>query len=174
MLPTKPAMPRHKGKIEAGVKYAQNNALKGRSFESLAAQNLFLAEWEQSVADTRIHGTTRQQVGKLFDEVERPALQALPAGLFPVFEEAPRTVHRDGYIEFKRAYYSVPPEYVGRQVWVRWETRLLRVYNTAPGADRRCMRWPNRESSPPIRPICTAASGTSLNAARIICWTAAG
>src|SRR5215469_31617 len=41
MLPTRPAMPRHKGKIEAGVKYAQNNALPSRSFESLSAQNLF-------------------------------------------------------------------------------------------------------------------------------------
>jgi hypothetical protein len=49
--------------------------------------------------------------------------------LFPVFEEAPRTVHGDGYVELKRAYYSVPPEYVGRQVWVRWESRLLRVIN---------------------------------------------
>jgi len=130
ILPTKPAMPRHKGKVEAGVKYAQNNAIKGRSFENLSAQNLFLSEWEQNVADTRIHGTTRQQVGKLFDAVERPALQPLPAGLFPVFEEARRTVHRDGYVEFKRAYYSAPPEYVGRQVWVRQESRLLRLYNT--------------------------------------------
>jgi transposase len=130
ILPTKPAMPRHKGKVEAGVKFAQNNAVKGRTFESLAAQNLFLSEWERSVADTRIHGTTRRQVAKLFEEVERPALQPLPAGLFPVFEEARRTIHRDGYVEFKRAYYSAPPEYVGRQVWVRQEARLLRVYNT--------------------------------------------
>src|SRR5438132_55878 len=130
ILPTRPAMPRHKGKVEAGVKYAQNNAVKGRNFESLAAQNLFLSEWEKNVADTRIHGTTRQQVGKLFETVERPALQALPTSLFPVFEEAQRTVHRDGYVEFKRAYYSTPPEYVGRQVWVRQESRLLRIHNT--------------------------------------------
>jgi transposase len=129
ILPTKPAMPRHKGKVEAGVKYAQNNAVKGRKFESLAAQNSFLFDWEKNVADTRIHGTTRRQVGQLFEEVERPALQPLPAGLFPVFEEALRSVHRDGYVEFKRAYYSAPPEYVGRQVWVRREARLLRVYN---------------------------------------------
>ncbi len=47
-----------------------------------------------------------------------------------MFEEAPRTVHRDGYVEFKRAYYSAPPEYVGRKVWVRQESRLLRIYNT--------------------------------------------
>jgi len=130
ILPTKPVMPRHKGKVESAVKYAQNNAVKGRTFESLMAQNAYLADWEKSVADTRIHGTTRRQVGKLFEEVERPALQPLPASLFPVFEEARRMVHRDGYVEFKKAYYSAPPEYVGRQVWVRQETRLLRLYNT--------------------------------------------
>lgn len=130
ILPTKPAMPRHKGKVESGVKYAQNNAVKGRTFDSLTAQNTHLADWERSVADTRIHGTTRRQVGKIFETVERPALQPLPAGLFPVFEEALRRVHRDGYVEFKKAYYSAPPEYVARQVWVRQETRLLRVYNT--------------------------------------------
>lgn len=130
ILPTKPVMPRHKGKVESGVKYAQNNAVKGRSFESLAAQNRHLSDWEMNVADTRLHGTTRRQVGRLFEEVERSALQPLPAGLFPVFEEALRRVHRDGYVEFKKAYYSAPPEYVGRQVWVRQETRLLRLYST--------------------------------------------
>lgn len=129
ILPTKPATPRHKGKIEAGVKYAQNNALAGRTFNSLAEQNLFLADWERRVADTRIHGTTKQQVGKLFATVEQTALRALPAMLFPVFEEAPRTVHRDGHVEFRRAYYSVPPEYVGRRVWVRREARLIRLFN---------------------------------------------
>jgi len=129
ILPTKPAMPRHKGKVESAVKYAQNNALPGRTFASLGEQNLFLAEWERTVADTRIHGTTRQQVGRFFATVEQAALRPLPASLFPVFEEARRMVHRDGYLEFRRAYYSVPPEYVGRPVWVRRETRLVRVYN---------------------------------------------
>lgn len=129
ILPTRPAMPQHKGKVEAGVKYVQNNALKGRCFESLTAQNLFLAEWERTVADTRIHGTIRKQIAKVFTEVEQPRLLALPVSLFPSFEEAPRAVHRDGHIELQRAYYSVPPEYVGRQVWVRWEAKLVRVFN---------------------------------------------
>ena len=129
ILPTRPAMPRHKGKVEAGVKYAQNNAIKGRSFSSLAEQNDHLRHWERTVADTRIHGTIRQQVGKIFETIEKALLKPLPASLFPVFEEARRSVHRDGYVEFRRAYYSVPPEYVGRQVWVRQELRLLRVYN---------------------------------------------
>jgi hypothetical protein len=28
-----------------------------------------------------------------------------------------------------QAYYSVPPEYVGRQVWVRWDAHLVKVCN---------------------------------------------
>jgi hypothetical protein len=39
--------------------------VKGRSFDSLAAQNLLLSEWEQNVVDKRIHGATRREVGKL-------------------------------------------------------------------------------------------------------------
>jgi hypothetical protein len=129
ILPCKPGVARHKGKVESGVKYVQNNAIKGRVFESLGGQNLFLAAWEQNTAGKRIHGTTRKQVDTFFEEVERPALLPLPPSLFPMFEEAPRTVHRDGYVEFKKAYYSTPPEYVGRKVWVRQEARLLRIYN---------------------------------------------
>src|SRR5207244_3720199 len=82
------------------------NAFKDQSCERLRAQNSHLSDWEKNVADTRIHGTTRRQVGRLFEEVERSALQPLPPGLFPVFEEALRSVHRDGYVEFKKAYYS--------------------------------------------------------------------
>jgi transposase len=129
ILPTKPAMPRHKGKVEAGVDYVQENALAGKQFDSLAAQNLHLAHWEATVADTRIHGTTRQQVGRHFLQVEKPALQPLPAGLFPCFNEAPRKVHRDGYVEVEKAYYSVPPEYVRRGVWARWDAKMVRLFN---------------------------------------------
>lgn len=129
ILPTKPRTPRHKGKIEAGVKFAQNNALKGRTFTSLAEQNRFLADWERTVADTRIHGTTRQQVGKLFESVERPALRPLPASIFPCFTEVQRSVHRDGHVEFDKAYYSAPPEYLGRRIWVRAEARMVRLFN---------------------------------------------
>jgi len=130
ILPTKSYTPRHKGKIESGINYVQDNALKGRVFGSLAEENQFLQEWESRVADTRIHGTTRQQVAEVFKTREQPQLRPLPAMLFPVFNEAPRTVHRDGHVEVARTYYSVPPEYVGRKVWARWELRLVRIFNT--------------------------------------------
>jgi transposase len=83
-LPTRPYTPRHKGKVERGVGYVQDNALKGRTFASLNEHNQFLATWEQNVADTRIHGTTRRHVGQVFLQIERPALLPLSAGHFPV------------------------------------------------------------------------------------------
>jgi len=128
VLPTKPRTPRHKGKIERGIGYVKNNALKGHTFTSLEEENRHLLDWEQSVADTRLHGTTRQQVGRLF-EAERAALRPLPAERFPFFHEGQRTVNRDGHIEVARAYYSVPPEFLGRQVWARWDGRLVRIFN---------------------------------------------
>jgi transposase len=129
VLPTRPYLPRHKGKVERGVAYVQDNALKGRTFASLAAQNEHLAEWERTIADTRIHGTTRRQVGKVFAELERAALRPLPRERFPFFHEAQRIVNRDGHVEVAKAYYSVPPEYLTRTVWVRWDSRLVRIFN---------------------------------------------
>ncbi len=129
ILPTKPYTPRHKGKTERGVAYVQDNALKGRTFSSLVEQNHHLWTWEAQVADTRIHGTTRKQVKKAFEETEKPALLPLPGTRFPLFHEAKRRVNRDGYLEVDKSYYSVPPEYMGWWLWVRWDARIVRVYN---------------------------------------------
>ena len=129
ILPTRPATPRHKGKVERGIGYVRGNALRGREFSSLQEENLHLREWERKVADTRIHGTIRKQVGRVFEEVERPALGPLPHQPFPFFHEARRSVHRDGHVEVAKAYYSVPPEHVGRRVWVRWNARLVRLFS---------------------------------------------
>ena len=130
VLPTRPYTPRHKGKVESGVNYVKENALKGRTFKSLAEENEFLLYWERRVADTRIHGTTKRQVGKLFEKHEREALLPLPRDRFPFFHEASRKVHRDGHVEIKKAYYSVPPEYLGRRVWCRWDGRLVWIFNS--------------------------------------------
>lgn len=128
LLPCLPRTPEHKGKVESSVKYVKANALRGRTFPSLSAHNEFLGHWEKSVADVRIHGTTRQQVAARFAQ-EQAALRPLPPDLFPCFQEGQRTVHRDSYVEVGRAYYSVPPEYIGQRVWVRWDGREVRVFN---------------------------------------------
>ncbi len=127
ILPCLPRVPEHKGKVESGVKYVKNNALAGSKFAALAEVNAFLLHWEKTVADVRIHGTTKRRVAELF-KLEKPFLTPLPASLFPCFQEAPRSVHRDGHVEVAKAYYHVPPEYLRRDVWVRFDSREVRIF----------------------------------------------
>jgi hypothetical protein len=54
----------------------------------------------------------------------------LPQERFANFREAKRKVNRDGHVEVAKAYYSVPPEYLGREVWARWDARLVRIFNS--------------------------------------------
>jgi transposase len=117
LIPTRPRTPEHKGKVERGVDYVQENAIKGMTFESLALQNQHLIQWEKNVADTRIHGTTKMHVGPL------------PSEPFPIYDEGVRKVARDGHVEVKGAYYSAPPEYLGCEIWMRWNDRVVRMMN---------------------------------------------
>jgi len=55
-LPTKPYTPRHKGKMESGVKYAKRNALKARIFTSLTEENESPAGRLGQAARRRAHG----------------------------------------------------------------------------------------------------------------------
>jgi transposase len=86
LMPTKPRTPRHKGKVERGVAYVQDNAPKGRRFSSLQTQKSHLQQWESSIADTRIHGTTKRQMANAFSE-EKSLLHQLPSERFPSFHE---------------------------------------------------------------------------------------
>lgn len=129
IIPTRPYTPQHKGKVESDVKYVKNNALKGKEFSSLAELNTYLKSWERDIADKRIHGTTRKQVATYFQESESSHLLELPGSLFPNYQEGRRSVHRDSYVEVAKAYYDVPPEYIGRKVWVRWDAKTVHIYN---------------------------------------------
>jgi len=35
----------------------------------------------------------------------------------------------NGHVQVKEAYYSVPPEYLGQQIWARWDGRLVRLFD---------------------------------------------
>ena len=127
-LPCLPRRPEHKGKVEAGVKYTQDNALKGCRFESIDEQNAYLRRWNRQWARTRIHGTTKVQVQTMFLE-ELPALGALPEKAFQYFKVGLRTVHADGHIEVGRSYYSVPHSYLGRRVKVLFNSQWVKVFD---------------------------------------------
>jgi transposase len=75
-LPCRVGHADRKGKVESGVGHAQKTPLKGLRFENLEEAQTYLDRWEARWADTRIHGTTKRQVGVMFAE-ERPFLLPL-------------------------------------------------------------------------------------------------
>ena len=71
------------------------HALKGKRFESIDAQNAWLAHWEERWAAPRIHGRKKRQVLEMYRE-ERPHLRPLPAERFRFFTQDTRTVDDGG------------------------------------------------------------------------------
>lgn len=107
------------------------------------------------MADKRIHGATKKHVRRQFEQLERPALRPLPKERFAYYEEGQRRVSRDGHIEIQRSFYSVPPEYLGTQVWARWNDQTVRSLN------HRSSRW-----------LCIAASSPEDSARWASTWPA--
>lgn len=127
-VPCLPRTPEHKGKVESGVKYTQDNGLKGLRFESLDKQNGHLRHWNLTIAFPRKHGTTKQIVAKQFEE-ERPHLRALPVDTFLFFRIAKCRVHSDSFIEVDSAYYMAPCEFIGKDLNVHWNANSVKIYH---------------------------------------------
>ena len=125
-MPCRVRDPDRKGKVESGVGHAQKTPLKGQRFESLEEAQVYLDHWEKRWADTRIHGTTKRQVAVMFAE-EKPFLQTLPIEPFRYYQYGERVVHLDGCVEVERAYYGLPPGWIGRQVKVQWDALHVRI-----------------------------------------------
>ena len=104
-----PYWPRAKGKVERGVGYIKQSFLEGRSVETLEDLNAQLALWLDTVANVRLHGTTKvRPIDQL--EAEREAMLPLVATCFPSACTYDRQVDHDGFFSFRGVRYSVDPE----------------------------------------------------------------
>jgi transposase len=127
--PCIPRRPEHKGVVERDISYTKHNALDGRKFNSLAEANAYLRHWNKRWARTRIHGTTRCQVWKLFCDVERDRLRPVAEQPFVFFTVCSRKVDVNGCVEVKRGFYRVPPRLVGEKVVVHYNQQYVRIYS---------------------------------------------
>jgi transposase len=126
-----PALVRHatgKPKVERGIPYCREDFFRGEAFRDVAEMQTRAVGWCRDVAGTRLHGTTRQVPRVVFETIEHAALLPLSPEPFdrPTWAEA--TVHPDHHIQFRRALYSVPTQYIGAHVDVRGDRRLVRIY----------------------------------------------
>lgn len=127
--PTRPATPRHKGKVENGVHYVQRNFWAGQEFADILVANQHLRTWVKQVAGVRQHGTTHQPPLALFGKAEQAALQPLPTEAFVLCEIRTAKVHSDCHIVLAGSYYSAPYTLVGQQLDVYVHERVVELYH---------------------------------------------
>ncbi len=128
--------PESKGKVEAGVKYAKQDAFYGEVFRDEADLRAYVRQWLDEVANVRTHGTTGQQPRALCDSEEqrhlRPYLTPACVGR-EADGLAPRRVDKTGLIAWKANKYSVPMAYQQGRVGVREAGDRLAIHDLEGG-----------------------------------------
>jgi len=167
VLPTRPAMPRHKAR--SSQEYITVRTRLKDAASKVCVGKPVLLDWGKRCADTRIHGTTGN-IGKVFNEVERSNC-AVASEYTSVFEEAPAQC-MERYIELQRAYYSCRPEYVGRQVG-HGGVQAAAIFNQCrkPSAVH-ALAEPGKFATEPNH--LHSRTATSSNTVWITCWIAPG
>ena len=115
--PCIPARARTKGKIEKPYQYIDEQFIKGNSFKSMTELNRagkeFMHKWNQ-----KTHGTTKRIPNQAYEE-ERPNLSPLPKKRFIKTGLEKRKVSLDSLVSIEGKKYSVPVQYVGKEVKCR-------------------------------------------------------
>lgn len=117
-----------KGKVESGVKYLKRNFLPGRTFIDSVDLQAQLDEWNATIADVRIHGTTHEQP---LDRFERERSSLIPTAGQPSFLTDirwSRMVASDYLVSLDTNRYSVPFTLIGQGVEVEQRGGEIRIF----------------------------------------------
>jgi transposase len=119
-----------KGKphVERNVSYVRDSFFRGERWFNIEHVQREAVRWCLTTAGTRIHGTTRKRPLAVFENLERAALLRLAKERFDPPHWGKCKVHPDHHISFQKALYSVPTRYIGKTVWVRADSQLVRIY----------------------------------------------
>ena len=120
--------PTGKPHVERAVPYVRENFFRGEEWRDLGDVQTRAITWCLQTAGTRIHGTTRKRPLAVFENAERAFLQPLIRERFDPPQWSECKVHPDHHISLGKALYSVPTRYLGKKLWVRVDSKLLRLY----------------------------------------------
>ena len=130
VIPARVRRPKDKARAEASVLLAQRwilATLRNHTFFSLAELNRAIRE-KTAELNARVMkklGVSRQQ---LFEELDRPAMRALPANRYEIGHWKECGVSIDYHIELERNYYSVPYQLLHERVEARFTTSTVEIF----------------------------------------------
>src|SRR3954469_5040230 len=131
ILPARPRRPRDKAKVEVAVLIIERwllGRLRHRRFYSLAELNTAIGELLRQLNDERPIrrlGVTRRA---LFEELDRPNLNSLPAQPYCFAKWRLRRGGVDYHVELEGHFYSVPYRFARSEVEVRLTPRAVEIF----------------------------------------------
>ena len=129
VLPARVRKPRDKSKVENAVLQVERwvlAPLRNRSFFSLAELNAALAPLVAALNDRSSPGLPGSR-RELWETLERPALQPLPAQPYELAEWKKARVNLDYHVQVDYHYYSVPYGLRREEVFIRLTSTVLEV-----------------------------------------------
>lgn len=130
IVPARPYKPRDKAKVEVGVQIATRwiiAKLRKRTFFSLADLNAAIAV-EVAALNARVTRHLGASRKALFEDIEKPALKALPAEPYVYAEWKKCQLGLDYHVEVEKHYYSAPHQLLRQELWVRITARTVEVF----------------------------------------------
>jgi len=130
VLPARPARPRDKAKVEAGVLIAQRSilaVLRHRTFYNLTEMNSAIRQLLERLNSRALRKVNRSRFD-LFETFDRPNAHGLPERPYQYAEWSKATVNIDYHIEVQRHYYSVPYQLVREKLDVRLTAHTLEAF----------------------------------------------
>jgi transposase len=131
IIPARPYKPRDKAKVEVGVQVVQRwilARLRNRRFFSLAELNRAIRELVDQLNDRPMRGwnTTRRA---LFEQLDRPALLALPPTPYEYADWKRCRVNLDYHVEIEKHFYSVPFRLLRQEVEARITAKTVEIFH---------------------------------------------
>jgi transposase len=131
VVPARPYRPRDKAKVEAGVQVAQRwivASLRHRTFFRLEDLNRAIWELLERLNQRPFKKRTGSRTS-IFAEIERRALQALPAERFDMSQWSRARVNIDYHVVFDSNFYSVPYHLVHELVEIRATPTTVELFH---------------------------------------------
>jgi transposase len=156
----RPYRAKTKGKVERPFRYIRQDFFLARTFRDLDDLNAQFDGWRESVANPRVHATTRRVVNEAFAK-ERPSLTGLPAIPYSAVLTIERRVSHEGMVSVDGNYYSVPDTTRKRVVEVQNHTDEVQIFEDGvqiarhpvmEGKNQRRVDPTHRKAPPPRRP----------------------
>ena len=131
VLPARPASPRDKAKVEVAVQVAERwilARLRNERYFSLNELNARITELLDELNDRkmRVYGQSRRA---LFEQLDRPALKALPRERFIHAQWKKCRVNIDYHVDVDGHYYSVPYTLIHEELEARFTATTVELFH---------------------------------------------